>query len=342
MYRLDINGPEIDQINEVIREVRKEFDSVEDPALQRRAVEYAQEFPRSVRASLNTFRLSEPHSVCVVAGYPLDDRELGSTPAHWKDRDESRTVGFDVYFYLLGCLLGEPIAWATQQDGRIMHDVLPIKDHEYEQIGSGSKELVTWHTEDAFHPLRSDYVGLMCLRNPDGVETTYASTHDLDLHDPALALLWEKRFPIRPDHSHTPGFQGAQIRRTPEEEELLRRSYEAISKLSEDPEPLAVLFGDPNAPYLRLDPFFMEKVRDDAEAQRALDVLAGQIDRTITGYALRPGEALFLDNYTAVHGRKPFSARFDGTDRWLKRLCVARDLRASRAQRTTPDSRVIF
>jgi hypothetical protein len=34
-----------------------------------------------------------------------------------------------------------------------------------------------------------------------------------------------------------------------------------------------------------------------------------------------------------VHGRKPFKARHDGTDRWLKRLDVTLDLRKSRAAR---------
>jgi hypothetical protein len=42
-----------------------------------------------------------------------------------------------------------------------------------------------------------------------------------------------------------------------------------------------------------------------------------------------------------VHGRKPFRARFDGADRWLKRLNVARDLRKSRAVRQHADARTI-
>lgn len=41
----------------------------------------------------------------------------------------------------------------------------------------------------------------------------------------------------------------------------------------------------------------------------------------------------FLDNCRIVHERKPFKARHDGTDRWLKRLNVACDLRKSRSSR---------
>jgi L-asparagine oxygenase len=41
-----------------------------------------------------------------------------------------------------------------------------------------------------------------------------------------------------------------------------------------------------------------------------------------------------VDNQVAVHGRSPFRARFDGTDRWLQRTFVVPDLAASAADRT--------
>jgi alpha-ketoglutarate-dependent taurine dioxygenase len=66
------------------------------------------------------------------------------------------------------------------------------------------------------------------------------------------------------------------------------------------------------------------------------------IDENLTGVALLPGECLFIDNYKAVHGRSSFKARFDGTDRWLKRINIARDLRKSRSFRSAPASRMIL
>lgn len=60
------------------------------------------------------------------------------------------------------------------------------------------------------------------------------------------------------------------------------------------------------------------------------------------GVALNPGDIAFIDNYRVVHGRKPFQARFDGTDRWLRRLNITRDLRKSRHARLTAESRVIY
>jgi L-asparagine oxygenase len=52
-----------------------------------------------------------------------------------------------------------------------------------------------------------------------------------------------------------------------------------------------------------------------------------------TGVALEAGDLLVVDNAVAVHGRSPYSPRFDGTDRWLQRAFVVSDLRPSAADR---------
>jgi len=41
---------------------------------------------------------------------------------------------------------------------------------------------------------------------------------------------------------------------------------------------------------------------------------------------LSDGDVLVIDNDRAVHGRTPFVPRYDGTDRWLKRALVVREL----------------
>jgi alpha-ketoglutarate-dependent taurine dioxygenase len=56
---------------------------------------------------------------------------------------------------------------------------------------------------------------------------------------------------------------------------------------------------------------------------------------------LAPGEVLVVDNDLVVHGRVPFQARYDGTDRWLKRISVTSDLRRSRAARQSLAGRLI-
>ncbi len=73
-----------------------------------------------------------------------------------------------------------------------------------------------------------------------------------------------------------------------------------------------------------------------------MDYLIRAIDKNSTGIVLLPGVCLFIDNYKAVYGRSSFKARFDGTDRWLKRVNIARDLRKSRGVRKAPASWVIL
>jgi hypothetical protein len=117
-------------------------------------------------------------------------------------------------------------------------------------------------------------------------------------------------------------------------------AYERIRSIYSKPERLAVLFGDPRSPYIRMDPYFMDPPDDDT-SQKALNDLIYALDSNSSEIALRPGDMLFVDNFCAVHGRKPFQARYDGTDRWLKRINVTRDLRKSRDSRPACASRII-
>lgn len=339
MYEIELSTEDAARCRAVAAELVSDSSSVEDEALIRQAVTSSQELPRSLRAPLNRFRLQEPSGACLVSGFPVDDERIGDTPPYWGAQSRpSRTLVEEAFFLMCASLLGEPFGWATQQGMAVMHDIVPIKGHEDMQLNSASASRIWWHVEDAFHPYRAEYVGMMCLRNPDRVATTYGSLEGAELPPDAVKVLMEPRFPIRPDESH----------RIDIEDDLdgaaaaMRRSYAWIEQRHREPERIAVLFGDPASPYLRLDPFFMEPTEDDPEATAALRVLTEALDRRLTRVALAPGEVLFVDNYRAVHGRESFRARYDGRDRWLKRLNVTRDLRKSRDARLAADARVVF
>jgi hypothetical protein len=143
-------------------------------------------------------------------------------------------------------------------------------------------------------------------------------------------------FTIRPDEAHRPTTRGgAPIT------DRVQQAYAKVERMLEAPEQVPVLFGDPESPYLRLDPFFMKPV-GDRETQEALKAAIGAIDAVLEDLVLEPGGIYFIDNYQGVHGRKPFRARFDGSDRWLKRINIARDLRKSRDVRECASSRLLF
>lgn len=315
---------EVEDLRILVKGAASLYRSVEELDFLDRASTYAQELPRRLRSALNFFRITDSHALCKISGYPIDDSKIGPTPAHWRrDPERSTAKEEEVFLLLCGALLGDPIGWASQREGLICQDIVPIKGDEQKQIGSNSEQELSWHTEDAFHPYRSDYVGLMCIRNPDEVPTTVASIDDVRLGAMQLKKLFEPRFVIHRDEAH------------------LQHAEEADHGLDDARKRVPVLFGDPRSPYICLDPQFMD-CPEDQEAQDAFDSLVRAIDHALTGIVLRPGDVLFIDNYKAVHGRSPFKARFDGTDRWLKRINVARDLRKSRCARRTATSRVIF
>lgn len=339
MTEHELSPAENERIQELLDSITARYSSVEDEEFLAEAALYGHELPRSLRAALHRFKLHEPESaVLMISGYPVDSERIGPTPSHWSyPAAGSPTLREEVFMVLCGAVLGDAIAWATQQDGRLVHDILPVRGHEGEQLGTGSEQLLWWHTEDAFHPYRGDYLGMMCLRNPDAVATTVATLEELELPDGVVEVLFQPRFTIRPDESHLPKNRS----RSEEIDGDLSSSYQRIESMVSRPDRIPVLFGDRRSPYMRLDPYFMDRLEDDPEAQEALDQLVRAIDARLMDQVLRPGDLCFIDNFKAVHGRKPFKARFDGSDRWLKRINVARDLRRSRDARPAAASRVL-
>ncbi|MGP4104212.1 guanitoxin biosynthesis L-enduracididine beta-hydroxylase GntD [Nonomuraea sp. KM90] len=275
----------------------------------------AQELPLAPRRAVNRARLDEAKHAVLITGNMLRDDLLNDTPAHWRDpqSEEARLSGFTLMLW--AALLGDPIGWTTQQDGRILTDVLPVAGHEQTDVSSSSRKELTWHTEDAFSPYRADYVGLYCLRNPDLTPTTLAAADPLALPGWARETLAQPRFLTRADDAH--------------DQDTTR------------PETGAVLTGPAEAAVLRIDRDCTVAAPGDEDARAALELIFGQLDANLYDFALAPGDLIFLDNRNVVHGRRPFRARYDGRDRWLRRINVTADLRRTRAGRRSGDDRRI-
>jgi Fe(II)/alpha-ketoglutarate-dependent arginine beta-hydroxylase len=344
MWALSLAPDEVAAVQALTQEIALEHKSVEEAQFIRRATVYAHELPRRVREFLTDFRLQEPaDGVCVISGYPIDNNRLGKTPSHWKWKEDAAiSLQEQIMFVLYGSLLGDAFAWSTQQDGYLMHDVIPIEADKYDQLGSGSEQLLWWHNEDAFHPHRADYLGLMCLRNPDKVGTLVGAPDVSRLSQEQLDILFAPRYLIKPDESHLEKNESDLRKQSRENggDEVLDTAYEKIKQLNSAPPPVPMLFGSRQAPYLRLDPYFTTPLDDEARA--ALDALAQTIEDNIQEVVLQPGDCFFIDNYRIVHGRKAFKARYDGTDRWLKRINLTCDLRKSFGSRSGCEMRVMM
>jgi Fe(II)/alpha-ketoglutarate-dependent arginine beta-hydroxylase len=338
--RLALTPDEAAAAANLVSEAAVRFPSADDPGFLREAALSAAQLPLRLRSLLFDVRLHETAAAVIVSGFPVDDAAIGPTPPDWAAQpDRASTLREEMWLVLCGSLLGDVFGWATQQNGALIHDIAPVKRDEHMQLGSGSADLLWWHTEEAFDSCRCDYLGLLCLRNHDRVPTTFASVGGIELESADRTALCEPRYLIRPDDSHL-GAQREAASAAPKNA-LMAAAHDRIERMNDLPQPVSVLYGDPSSPYLTIDPYYMRVPDDDPQARHALDALSRQLDRQLQAVALEPGEILFIDNCRAVHGRQPFQAKYDGTDRWLKRINVARDLRRSRSRRASSAARVV-
>ncbi|OLR91887.1 TauD/TfdA family dioxygenase [Actinokineospora bangkokensis] len=211
--------------------------------------------------------------------------------------------------------LGEVIAYADEKAGNLIQDVVPVRGAEARQENTGTVYLEL-HTENGFHPHKPDFITLLCLRPDHGraSHTVVGGAAEVlpELSAACTAALRRPEFRLRVSSSFG---AGADLRT----------------------EPVAVLSGPVDSPEFLADFHTMEPLTGAAAA--ALDELKAALLRSLRGARLDAGDLLVIDNRTAVHGRTPFTARYDETDRWLRRCFAVSDLRRSRGVRS-PGSRV--
>ena len=200
--------------------------------------------------------------------------------------------------------LGHPVGYLQEQQGNMIQNILPNPKTEYSQISTSSKVNLDLHTESCFHSYLPDYVLLLCLRGDPAAATTYADLEDIlpELSDDCIHLLKQPWFRTSVDES-------------------FRTNGEP-----DQPRDIAVLYELPDGSYqLKYDKAVMVGLWKDAV--NALEKLNQSIEKNTKEVILKAGDLLIIDNATTVHGRKPFQARYDGTDRWLQRMLVRKNIR---------------
>ncbi|ONI76414.1 hypothetical protein ALI144C_35475 [Actinosynnema sp. ALI-1.44] len=304
-----LDDHERDEVGALVTRVLLEEELWDPVTFADRAARVSQHLPVRMREFLTEVRVSEA-DIAVVSNLPLSE-DLPPTPAGWEMAVKTGAGRAEEVLHMIcGAGLAEPFSWSDQQDGRMVHDVCPSPGEERSLTSASSELTLALHTEDVHHPCRGDYVSLFCLRNPDAVGTTYVRVGSIDVPDDVRAVLNEDRFRFFADDSHVnvnlPGDQDSQ----------------RMSTVG------PIVFGPSQQPYLRIDLDFTDVATPgddtaDAAMRRAFDSLRGSVESVV----LSPGDLIFLDNYQVVHGRAPFVPRYDGNDRWLKRVNLIRDVR---------------
>jgi L-asparagine oxygenase len=224
----------------------------------------------------------------------------GATPGHWRASDPAHPSRFDLAVVLAARAVGSVVGWPGQQDGRAVHNILPVAELAGLQVGASSETALAWHTEDAFHPRRAQRLVLVCVRNPGEVGSLVASIREATLTPDDIAVLGRPDVAILPDDSYG------------------RASAPNSAGL---PGMSTVWRGEAGL-CLRYDPSYSEFGSAGADLRSAYHRLGGALDDAREVVRLTSGDVLVLDNDVVVHGRAAFVPHYDGTDRWLKRVLV--------------------
>ncbi|MEO6122895.1 MAG: TauD/TfdA family dioxygenase [Ilumatobacteraceae bacterium] len=286
--------------------------NVLDVDLVRLAGEQAANLPAGLRRQVEGFRTTPPPAGCLLLrGLPVG--ALPPTPAEPTDPvDKSKAT--EMLLLSIASLLGEPVGYQPEHGGDVVQNIMPVEQSATSQTSTSSTVDLMFHTEAAFHPHRPHYLLLFCLRGDAQAQTTVASVHSAlaSLDRDIIEVLFQPRFRCAVDESYLHG----------------RSNVLGAA--------MAVLTGTMTDPTMVFDQDLMVGI--DEEAEEALTALGDALTDHHSSVTLEPGDLLVIDNHMVVHGRSPFTPRFDGTDRWLQRAFVVDGLAASDAER---DGRVI-
>lgn len=222
---------------------------------------------RLVAPLLAVRRCSNPEATLLIRNLPTDSA-LPPTP-----RDGRKATAKESYvseYAILLCMmhLGEPIAYSDEKDGELIHNICPIQGQESVQGDVGSTFL-GFHTENAFHPHKPDYVGLNCLRpDHDRVAYTISSSIRKIIHRLPTKVIPLLREPLYAFRSVS--------------------SFSAPASPDGAPSPFPILTGDLFDPDLRID--FYHTCADDPAAKWALDAVRRELMKVMVGVLLTPGD----------------------------------------------------
>lgn len=256
--------------------------------------------PEEVRTALAFFQKDPPKSgALLIQGLPVGS--LPSTPESPKAH-LVKDWGTETLLLTTASALGYPVGYAPEHGGDLVQNIVPTRTSADRQVSTSSKVRLEFHTEAAFHPYRPRYLLLFCLRGDPSAATTLASVRDAvgSIEPEVLSVLRQTRFATGVDESYL-GYRSSRLG-----------------------QPMAAISGLDGEESICFDGDLMQGL--DPEAAQALEILRRAIDDSARSIVLASGDLLVVDNHIAVHGRSPFTPRFDGTDRWLQRSFVLDDL----------------
>ena len=196
---------------------------------------------------------------------------------------------------------GFPVGYDRERGGALVQDIFPDRSEEKSQISSSSSVVLQMHTETAFHPHKPDWLLLGCVKGDKKAATLYATLDEI-LYELDESTIWD----LRSADYITTMDKSFRTKNQPDKEYVVRPLVGAGEWV------------------MTYDADLMRPMTDQAVV--ALGKLGAAIKKRTRRVILEPGDILVINNRTTVHGRNPFKASYDGSDRWLKRVLVLEEM----------------
>src|SRR5262249_30813526 len=104
----EFNATDSRKVSGLVEQLIASYSSFQDRAFLEASIDLARLLPEGIIRFLRSFQQREPAVAAVVRGLAIDEERIGATPEHWSAHgDPARTIREDLYFLLLGSLIGE-------------------------------------------------------------------------------------------------------------------------------------------------------------------------------------------------------------------------------------------
>ncbi|MFD7617909.1 clavaminate synthase Cs1 [Streptomyces sp. NPDC059802] len=267
------------------------------------ARQLAKRLPQELRDGLDDFNANgNLDGYLLLRGLPVEpDDELPPTPTSSPSPEDRRLLNMEAMLCVVGGALGLLTAYDQGYGNRrsitVLHELYPTPE-AHPLSGGTSKTQLEFHTDLSHHAHQPNYILLSCSR---GDHEGKAAT---------LVGSIRKALPLLSDEVRDHLF-----------DRVFKRQFDAADR--EAMAHVKPLYGAKDDPYVSFNRSFL--AAETPQDLAALDALSAALAEVTEPVLLTRGDLLIIDNFRIAHGRAPFTARWDGKDRWLHRAYVRTD-----------------
>lgn len=269
------------------------------PAFLKQSCEIFNELGVTIKNLCNDIKSGAWDSPVTILKGVVFEEKIGPTPSD--SRSSKHSFETEAILGAIAHGLGTLFAFKEQSEGELIHNICPVKEKEFENVGECSRNPLAMHMDGVSHPYPPDYLLLYCLREDNNAKTVFTSAKDIfSSLDPQVAFgLMLPNFTHYADvelsGAYLPNFHGPVF---------------SINEKSR----LVIRYDDD-----------LTSGGDNWSVQK--QYINEAINKHKVEYALQKYDIAIIRNRDCLHGRTEFMPRYDGNDRWLQSAYVLDDRR---------------